>query len=128
MTTRVSKEPERPRRFHRSFQMGRPEPTTPPGARQLVRKDGWQAAIFGGRNRPSLLMVAHQLASASIFSELGMVSPELAELVRNSRYGVPGTRCPRRSRRRGKPVADRAAIPELGQRTGGPRKKAAPFG
>ena len=65
MTTRVSKEPERPRRFHRSFQMGRPEPTTPPGARQLVRQDGWQAAIFGGRNRPSLLMVAHQLASDS---------------------------------------------------------------
>ena len=36
-----------------------------PDARQLVRQDGWQAAIFGGRNRPSLLMVAHQLASAS---------------------------------------------------------------
>jgi len=36
-----------------------------PIARQLVRQDGWQAAIFGGRNRPSLLMVAHQLASAS---------------------------------------------------------------
>jgi len=35
------------------------------GARQLVRQDGWQAAIFGGRNRPSLLMVVHQLASAS---------------------------------------------------------------
>jgi hypothetical protein len=35
------------------------------GARQLVRQDGWQASIFGGRNRPSLLMVAHQLASAS---------------------------------------------------------------
>src|SRR5271157_6289740 len=35
------------------------------GARQLVRQDGWQAAIFGGRSRPSLLMVAHQLASAS---------------------------------------------------------------
>jgi hypothetical protein len=30
-----------------------------------VRQDGWQAAIFGGRNRPSLLMVAHQLANAS---------------------------------------------------------------
>ena len=65
MTTRVSREPERPRRFHRSFQMGRPEPTTPPSARQLVRQDGWQAAIIGGRNRPSLLMVAHQLASDS---------------------------------------------------------------
>ena len=35
------------------------------GARQLVRQDGWQAAIFGGRNRASLLMVAHQLASVS---------------------------------------------------------------
>ena len=34
-------------------------------ARQLVRQDGWQASIFGGRNRPSLLMVAHQLASTS---------------------------------------------------------------
>ena len=33
------------------------------GSRQLVRQDGWQAAIFGGRNRPGLLMVAHQLAS-----------------------------------------------------------------
>ena len=30
---------------------------------QLVRQDGWQAAICGGRNRPGLLMVAHQLAS-----------------------------------------------------------------
>ena len=28
MTKRASREPERPRRFHRSFQMGRPEPTT----------------------------------------------------------------------------------------------------
>ena len=36
-----------------------------PGARQLVRQDGWQAAIFGGRNCPSLLMVAHQPVSAS---------------------------------------------------------------
>ena len=36
-----------------------------PSARQLVRQDGWQAAVFGGRNRPSLLMVAHQLARAS---------------------------------------------------------------
>ena len=36
-----------------------------PSARQLVRQDGWQAAIFGGRNHPSLPMVAHQLASAS---------------------------------------------------------------
>ncbi len=35
-----------------------------PSARQLVRQDGWQAAIFGGRNRPSLLLVAHQLANA----------------------------------------------------------------
>ncbi len=34
------------------------------GARQLVRQDGWHAAIFGGRNRPSLLILAHQLASA----------------------------------------------------------------
>ncbi len=33
------------------------------GSRQLVRQDGWQAAIFGGRNRAGLLMVAHQLAS-----------------------------------------------------------------
>ena len=33
------------------------------GSRQLVRQDGWQAAIFGGHNRPGLLMVAHQLAS-----------------------------------------------------------------
>ena len=31
------------------------------GACQLVRQDGWQASIFGGRNRPSLLMVEHQL-------------------------------------------------------------------
>ena len=31
---------------------------------QLVRQDGWQAAIFGGRNRPRLLLVAHQLANA----------------------------------------------------------------
>ena len=30
-----------------------------------VRQDEWQAAIFGGRNHPSLPMVAHQLASAS---------------------------------------------------------------
>jgi len=36
-----------------------------PGARPLVRQDGRQAAIFGGRNRPSLLKVAHQLARAS---------------------------------------------------------------
>ncbi len=36
-----------------------------PSDRQLVRQDGWQVAIFGGRNRPSLLMVAHQLANAS---------------------------------------------------------------
>gem|GEM_PF-1591056 len=35
------------------------------GARQLVRQDGWQAAIFGGHKRTSLLTVAHQLASAS---------------------------------------------------------------
>src|SRR5271157_4186218 len=34
------------------------------GARQLVRQDGWQAAIFGGHKRTSLLTVAHQLASA----------------------------------------------------------------
>ena len=32
---------------------------------ELVRQEGWQAAIFGGRNRPRLLMVAHQLASGS---------------------------------------------------------------
>ena len=37
------------------------------GARQLVRQDGWQAAIFGGHKRTSLLTVAHQLASASGF-------------------------------------------------------------
>jgi hypothetical protein len=30
-----------------------------------VCQDGWQAAIFGGRSRPSLLMVAHQLARGS---------------------------------------------------------------
>ena len=36
-----------------------------PSTRQLVRQDGWQAAIFGGCNQPSLPMVAHQLASAS---------------------------------------------------------------
>jgi len=33
--------------------------------RQLVRQDVWQAAVFGERNRPSWLMVAHQFASAS---------------------------------------------------------------
>jgi len=31
----------------------------------LVRQVGWEATIFGGRDRPSLLMVAHQLTSAS---------------------------------------------------------------
>ena len=48
--------------------------TIPMGARQLVRQDGWQAAIFGGRNRPSLLMVAHQLASASRSSSAALTS------------------------------------------------------
>ncbi len=33
--------------------------------RQLARQDGRQAAIFGGRNRASLLVVAHQLVSDS---------------------------------------------------------------
>jgi hypothetical protein len=46
------------------------------GARQLVRLDGKQAAIFGGRNRPSLLIVAHQLASAyHFFAELILTTP-----------------------------------------------------
>src|SRR5271157_2911427 len=40
----------------------------------LVRQDGWQAAIFGGRNRPNLLMVAHQLASASRSSSAALTS------------------------------------------------------
>jgi hypothetical protein len=31
----------------------------------LLRQDGWQAAIFKGRERPSLLVVAHQLASGT---------------------------------------------------------------
>ena len=34
------------------------------GACQLVRQDGWQAAICGGHNRPRLLMVATELAGA----------------------------------------------------------------
>jgi hypothetical protein len=42
----------------------------------LVRQDGWEAAICGGRNRPRLLMVAHQLASASeLFSPLAVARP-----------------------------------------------------
>jgi hypothetical protein len=40
------------------------------GACQLVRQDGWQAVICGGRNRPRLLMVAHQLARASEVTSL----------------------------------------------------------
>src|SRR5208282_2874496 len=64
------------------------------GARQLVRQDGWQAAIFGGRKRPSLLMVAHQLASAS----------EVTSLVeRNSfRFSVPLVPFERANRSAGK--------------------------
>ena len=42
----------------------------------LVRQDGWQAAICGGRNRPRMLMVAHQLASASeLFYPLAVARP-----------------------------------------------------
>jgi len=43
---------------------------------QLARHDGWQAAIFGGRKRPSLLVVAHHLASATeLFSPLAAPRP-----------------------------------------------------
>ena len=34
---------------------------------EVVREDGWQAAIFGGRDCPSLLAVAHHPASAASF-------------------------------------------------------------
>ena len=52
MTTRVSKEPERPRRFHRSFQMGRPEPTTPPALASWCARTGGRRPFSEGATAP----------------------------------------------------------------------------